>query len=95
MKENSKNINRRLFIESAGLAAAGLTILPGSIISGFSHEAPGNRAITAATRFRKYSVLVERNVRVPTRDGIRLAATIYRPHTTGKFPTLLCMRYYQ
>lgn len=43
MKENSKNITRRSFIERTGAVAAGLTILPGSVISGFGHRAPSDK----------------------------------------------------
>ena len=43
MKENSKNITRRSFIEKTGTAAAGLTILPGSVMSGFGHRAPSDK----------------------------------------------------
>ena len=35
------------------------------------------------------SVLVEKNVLVPMRDGIRLAADVYRPSTDGQYPVLL------
>ena len=34
-------------------------------------------------------------VMVPMRDGVKLAATIYRPNTESKFPTLLLLRYWQ
>jgi hypothetical protein len=43
MKENSKNITRRSFIERTGAVAAGLTILPGTVISGFGHRAPSDK----------------------------------------------------
>jgi hypothetical protein len=43
MKENSKNITRRSFIESTGAVAAGLTILPGTVMSGFGHKAPSDK----------------------------------------------------
>ncbi|MCE5346583.1 MAG: Gfo/Idh/MocA family oxidoreductase [Bacteroidales bacterium] len=43
MKENSKNITRRSFIERTGAVAAGLTILPGSVMSGFGHRAPSDK----------------------------------------------------
>jgi hypothetical protein len=43
MKENSKNITRRQFVERTGAVAAGLTILPGSVISGFGHRAPSDK----------------------------------------------------
>jgi GFO/IDH/MocA oxidoreductase family protein len=43
MKENLKSITRRSFIERTGAVAAGLTILPGSVISGFGHRAPSDK----------------------------------------------------
>ncbi len=43
MKEKFKNISRRSFIEKTGVVAAGLTILPGSVISGFGHRAPSDK----------------------------------------------------
>src|SRR5450759_2494050 len=43
MKENLKNITRRSFIERTGAVAAGLTILPGSVVSGFGHRAPSDK----------------------------------------------------
>ncbi len=43
MKEDLKNISRRSFIERTGAVAAGLTILPGSVISGFGHRAPSDK----------------------------------------------------
>jgi hypothetical protein len=43
MKENSKNISRRNFIGTTGVAAAGFTILPGSVISRFGRQAPSDK----------------------------------------------------
>jgi hypothetical protein len=43
MKENSKNISRRSFIGTTGAVTAGLTILPGSAISGLGHRAPSDK----------------------------------------------------
>jgi hypothetical protein len=43
MKEDLKNITRRSFIERTGAVAAGLTILPGSVMSGFGHRAPSDK----------------------------------------------------
>lgn len=48
MKKNSKSISRRSFIESAGAVSAGLTILPGSIVTGRSQRAPHLATQTAA-----------------------------------------------
>jgi hypothetical protein len=43
MKENSKNISRRSFLETTGAVAAGLTILPSSAVSGLGHRAPSDK----------------------------------------------------
>ena len=43
MKENLKNITRRSFIERTGAVAAGLTIIPGSVVSGLGHRAPSDK----------------------------------------------------
>lgn len=41
-----------------------------------------------------YGVMVERDVYVPMRDGVRLAVDIYRPDAQGKFPALLAQSPY-
>ena len=33
--------------------------------------------------------VIETNVLVPMRDGVRLAADVYRPSASGRFPVLL------
>ncbi len=43
MKEDSKNITRRSFIGTTGAVAAGLTILPSSVISGLGKKAPSDK----------------------------------------------------
>ncbi len=37
----------------------------------------------------KYDVLMEMNVKIPMRDGIKLAIDIFRPSAEGKFPVIL------
>ncbi len=37
----------------------------------------------------KYSVVMDENVRIPMRDGVELAADIYRPDSPGKYPVVL------
>ena len=37
----------------------------------------------------QYRVIRERNVMVPMRDGVRLAADVYRPAAPGRFPALV------
>ena len=43
MKEESKNMTRRSFIGTTGAVAAGLTIIPGSVLSGMGRRAPGDK----------------------------------------------------
>lgn len=38
---------------------------------------------------RKYEIIVERNVKVPMRDGINLNVHIFRPHSEERFPALV------
>ena len=37
----------------------------------------------------KFEVRVDRNTNVPMRDGVKLAADIYRPDVAGKYPVIL------
>jgi predicted acyl esterase len=39
----------------------------------------------------KYDIIVEKDIMVPVRDGVRMAVNIYRPDAKGKFPALLAM----
>lgn len=43
MKDESKNMTRRSFIGTTGALAAGLTIVPGSVVSGLGHRAPSDK----------------------------------------------------
>lgn len=42
----------------------------------------------------RYEVKVEKNVRIPMRDGVTLAADLYRPDAAGAFPALVTLVYY-
>jgi len=35
------------------------------------------------------NILVEKNIMVPMRDGVKLATDVYRPTGEGQFPVLL------
>ncbi|MFQ6109273.1 MAG: CocE/NonD family hydrolase [Candidatus Aminicenantales bacterium] len=37
----------------------------------------------------EYEILLERNVGIPMRDGVKLATDIYRPKADGRFPVIL------
>ena len=39
-------------------------------------------------------VLTERDVRVPMRDGVHLAATVFRPDAQARYPVVLCVTVY-
>ncbi len=43
----------------------------------------------------RYAVLVEKEVDVPMRDGVRLKADIFLPQDSGKFPAILNFSPYQ
>jgi len=43
MSEKTTELNRRDFLKTSGLIAAGLTVLPSSVISGMGHKAPGDK----------------------------------------------------
>jgi len=74
--------NRRLLLSLVALGVLGLR-------DAASSEAAkeGSRPIHAI----KHQVRVP----VPMRDGVKLAAEIYRPDARGKFPTLMLLRYFR
>lgn len=41
-----------------------------------------------------YELLAERDLRVPMRDGVRLAADVFRPRAAGRFPALVAVSPY-
>jgi putative CocE/NonD family hydrolase len=76
-----------------------VTTLPLVFLASVLLGEPGNRPVRAqapgvSVRPAELGVVVEKNVWVPMRDGVHLAADIYRPAREGKpapgrFPTLL------
>jgi hypothetical protein len=46
-------------------------------------------ALAACAAAQPYRVAIEHGVMVPMRDGVKLAADIYRPEAPGRFPVLL------
>ncbi len=50
--------------------------------------APAGRGAARARRIESIAI-VERNVMIPMRDGVRLAADIVRPRAKGRYPVLL------
>src|SRR5262245_64180507 len=62
--------------------------------SGYSCSDTRAQGPIPANRPAEYAVVVERNVMIPMRDGVRLAADLYRPARDGKalsgrFPAVL------
>jgi putative CocE/NonD family hydrolase len=55
-----------------------------------SDSPPGNYDRTPSD----HSMIVEKDVAVPMRDGVNLSVDIYRPDTAGKFPALLAFSIY-
>jgi predicted acyl esterase len=43
---------------------------------------------------RKYGVIVERDVKIPVRDGVKLNCDLWRPERQGKFPGVLSFHNY-
>ena len=43
---------------------------------------------------KKYKMIVDKDVWVSMRDGIKIPVDIYRPDAPGKFPALLAMSVY-
>jgi predicted acyl esterase len=40
---------------------------------------------------RNYNILIERDVRIPMRDGVEISVDVFRPKSNEKFPALLGM----
>jgi predicted acyl esterase len=55
-------------------------------------QGPSNKAAAVAPSALK--IRIDKDVRIPMRDGVRLAADIYRPQTDGKVPGLLALSPY-
>src|SRR5262249_13604875 len=85
------------------LAATLLLLTAGNTTPGSAGQTPdAGRQSRASTKHYDanllskptYQVRVEKNVRIPMRDGVTLAADIYRPDVNGKFPVLLLRTFY-
>lgn len=58
------------------------------------HPASAECDLGAVTYPLPDGVIVERDVRVKMRDGVHLAATVYRPDREGRFPVVMCVTAY-
>ena len=54
MKENSKKITRRTFLGTTGAVAAGLTILPSSVVSGIGQRPGSKRQAEYRSRWNRW-----------------------------------------
>ncbi len=71
--------------------------LPSVVFSAVVLLSIGNASATDAAQEGskpRYQVKIERNVRIPMRDGVTLAADLYLPDTPGEFPALMTLVYY-
>ena len=71
----------RIFFFLAAIAFAGAHCL--------AFGEPAGASPTASSAWRRYNIVVERDVPVKMRDGITLYADIYRPVDPGRYPALL------
>lgn len=67
-----------------GLLGLGLLVLV------FLHSCSQMMAKALELGAREHKVMVEKNVMVEMRDGVRLATDIYKPRPPGKYPVVLC-----
>jgi hypothetical protein len=70
-----------------------LVFLLATILVGGANCAPGQAVEKQSSP--DYDVLHQAQVPVPMRDGVQLAAEIYRPDVPGRFPSLMLLRYFR
>ena len=70
-------------------ALLALALLSAGALSEYRHTPAARAREGAPAAARRYEVSVENGVRVKMRDGVTLAADVYRPKGEGKFPVLL------
>jgi hypothetical protein len=51
-------------------------------------------SVALGEALEEHQVKIEMNVPVPMRDGVKLAADVYRPDAEGRFPAILLRSYY-
>ena len=68
---------------------AGSMQTPAQVPTATHAQASAGAPAQAAAASPIYPVRVERNVRIPMRDGVTLSADIYRPDSEQRFPALL------
>lgn len=75
------------------LPVVGAAVLGVNVLSPLDGQTGAPRSISfyddAKLSKPAYKIRTEANVRVPMRDGVTLAADIYRPDAPGKFPVIL------
>jgi len=77
---------QRLKLAAAALFALSL-VISGTLSATACASAAGG--VFAQAPSERHHVLVEHNVRVKMRDGVQLAADVYRPRAEGRFPVIL------
>ena len=53
-KSTENGVTRRDFLTSAGIVAAGFTIVPGQVMAGFGHKAPSDKLNIAVVGIWRY-----------------------------------------
>lgn len=92
MKQNSSMAQRRLFVFSSPGLRVGLLLGVWLCLANVATVRAAKEEEAEASRVK---IKIEPQVRIPMRDGVTLAAEIYRPDAPGKFPALMLLRYYQ
>ena len=80
-------INTKGFPFGRGVGTRGHFTFPNELIAG-----PVNVQVESSKP--EHEVRIEKNVRIPMRDGVTLAADVYRPDAPGRFPALMTLVYY-
>jgi putative CocE/NonD family hydrolase len=87
-------INTKRFPFGQEVGTQGRFQFPPDLITGPVDLSRGGTPLRTPSEPR-YKVTVERNVRIPMRDGVTLAAEVHRPVSAEQFPALMQLRYYQ
>ena len=74
------------------IGRVGVAMPAGSVFTRAALAASPSRAVKTWTPYDRpaqYGVVVEKDVRIPMRDGVVLVADVYRPDAPGRFPVLV------
>lgn len=70
------------------------TSIPALFATGLVLSGVPQLAVQPQASQTPYRIKIEKNVRIPLRDGVTLAADVYRPDAEGLFPALVQISYY-